>query len=398
LHITDTECLFLVLAVIYLAECACWLPRRAVCFSSLLRRHRPFRSPTFMGNEDRGLIITNPLPVASSFVCECWPVAIAPDGICLPEPRYRSSTGNRVAPSRYIAFSAVRSVEQEDRQVYVNDRWIGKSASAEHARLLAAMIEELAAVPQADRQPAVEERLRRLADVEAASVRVSVLRHMSRSLRTTAAIFFLYCFVYGLLLYYVFPSTSWSVVGVYLLGFAFCWWFTVVDYSALRRWLLQESSGKRWRHMGMLMLSPGSAMRSAESLLRNSLAAYHPLTAAAVLCSVGECTVFGQRVLLELWHPRPADVPAEPAARRVDEWFRTRLAECLEQSLGGIGVDAAALALPPAPLEDARSYCPRCRNQYVMAAGGCPDCGGVPLVPYSDRGDNGSRPVAESLA
>ena len=62
---------------------------------------------------------------------------------------------------------------------------------------------------------------------------------------------------------------------------------TVWDYAVCRKRLLGEKFSARFRHVGMLLLSPASAMRSAEVLLRNGLAAFHPLAAAAALCDEG---------------------------------------------------------------------------------------------------------------
>lgn len=390
MYLTDTEWLLLVLAVIYLVECACWLRREAVCFSSLVRKHAPIRAPDFLGNIEKGLIITNPLPTTSSFVCESWPVAISPDGICLPDlgpyglGLEGGATGRerRVASSRYVAFAAVRTIERYDREVYVNGMLAGISATVEHGRLLAAMLRELKATPDDDRAGATEERLRRFTDIEAAAVRVSVLGHLSRSLRISATILFLHTFAYGPLLYYGLPAQHWSTLWIYLLGFVLCWGCTIADYASLRRELLGEPRRKRLRHLGMLMLSPASAMRSAETLLRNSLAEYHPLAAGAALCSREAYSRFAKHLLLALRHPRPLEVPAEPAARRVYEWFSAKLMACLEQSLAGMCIDVADLTRPPVPLDDARCYCPRCHNQFVLATGFCADCGGMLLVPF----------------
>ena len=47
---------------------------------------------------------------------------------------------------------------------------------------------------------------------------------------------------------------------------------------------------------------------------------------------------------------------------------------------------AALLAAPVRTSTSNRSYCPRCRVQYVIAPGACADCPGVPLVELAEAG------------
>ena len=245
------------------------------------------------------------------------------------------------------------------------------------------MLRELAAVPRQDRERAVDDRMRKFTNLEAASARIAELKSQSLSLRKTATLLFVYTFGFGPLLYYGLPVPAWSTVCFYLLGFLGCWAFTVLDYSSLRRWLYKEPFWKRFRHVAMLLISPASAMRSAEILLRTSLADYHPLAVALVVCPRSRCETIAKRVLLDLRYPMPDQVPGEPSARLVYDWFHARLGECLEEMLRHAGIDPAALLQPPAALADARSYCPRCHNQYVIAEGSCADCGGVSLAPFA---------------
>ena len=58
LHLSDTEWIMIVVAAIYLFECAYWV-RRAMqsCLSSFFGRFRVLTSPAFMGNERKKLVI-----------------------------------------------------------------------------------------------------------------------------------------------------------------------------------------------------------------------------------------------------------------------------------------------------------------------------------------------------
>jgi hypothetical protein len=370
LFLSDVEWLFVILLAIYLAECACWLRRKAVCFSLVARRHYPLRWPPFLGNVDAGLVFTNPLPWATAWVCEPWPLAIGPEGVCLP----------RGPASRFVAFEAVRSARGEDREVRSDGMCLAETASPEHARRLAATLAEIAGAAPGDRPQLVEDKLRASTDLDAVAARVAELRKLGRPLRAASVVFFVYVFGLGPLLYYG-PFSSWRVVWSYLACLPVFWLLTIAEYLACRRALLEEPRGRRWQHAAMLVLSPGAAMRAAESLFRPGLAEFHPLAVAAALSSRRATMAMAKAALLELDNPLPSDLPDDPAARRVDWWFRERLLENFRRALGRIAIDAAALAAPPAPLEDARSFCPRCHNQFVAPAGTCRDCGGMPLKP-----------------
>src|SRR5208283_3885314 len=84
-HITDTEWVILVVAAIYLFECACWVRREATCLGTVLGRFCALPSPSFMGNERQKLVMSNPSPLARCFTCESWPISVSPDGICFPK-------------------------------------------------------------------------------------------------------------------------------------------------------------------------------------------------------------------------------------------------------------------------------------------------------------------------
>jgi hypothetical protein len=388
LCLSDVEWLLVILLAVYLAECTCWLRGKAMCFSLVVRRHAPLRWPPFLGSTEAGLALTNPLPWATSFVCEAWPIALGPEGICLP-PAGPAADGGRDS-QRFVPFEALREVRHEDCRLRLGRRLLASAASAEHAQVLATLLGQLAAASPEDRPRLLQQRLLRATDVAAVAARLAELRRMSRPLRTASSFFFLYAFGFGSFLYYG-PLVSGQMVWLYLATLLACWLWTVFEYAACRKALLGEPRGKRWRHTALLLLSPASAMRSAESLLRPGLVEFHPLAVAAVLSSKRRCAALAKPTLLELRHPLPADMPGDPAAGRVEQWFRTRLVESLERALGRAGIEAAALVEPPTPLGDAAAYCPRCHNQFVSARGTCKDCGELTLQPFGQapRGPSG---------
>src|SRR5205823_12741633 len=86
-------------------------------------------------------------------------------------------------------------------------------------------------------------------------------------------------------------------------------------------------------------------------------------------------------VCLELRCPLPHRCSLDdPEARETVAWFRARLEKGLLGFMKGAGVEPERLVLSPQPEgPECQSYCPRCHDQYVLPAGTCFTCIGVPL-------------------
>ena len=157
------------------------------------------------------------------------------------------------------------------------------------------------------------------------------------------------------------------------------------DAAHAHRRLFPGNDAARRHLCWVAALAPLSAIRAGQAVARDTFACHDPVTVAAEFCGDEAFRRFARDTLCDLRHPRPAAVPEEnPAAARVEAWFRERVTQHTERFLRAAGVDPAALLAPPAPGGPAdRGYCPRCRAVYVRADGDCSDCGGVALVPLA---------------
>jgi hypothetical protein len=64
--------------------------------------------------------------------------------------------------------------------------------------------------------------------------------------------------------------------------------------------------------------------------------------------------------------------------------FRKRLAAEVAEVMQKRGIDVGALTQPPQPADPAhRSYCPRCRLEYLVETGACHDCGELKLERFA---------------
>jgi hypothetical protein len=88
--------------------------------------------------------------------------------------------------------------------------------------------------------------------------------------------------------------------------------------------------------------------------------------------------------LAELRYGIAAPGETEDETRR---WFRERRRRAVQRLAKAQGVDPEALFQPP-PREDdgCRTFCPRCRAQYVHADGACASCQDIRLLPLDAAG------------
>lgn len=130
--------------------------------------------------------------------------------------------------------------------------------------------------------------------------------------------------------------------------------------------LFAKNKYDRFAGTAACLLSPWQSLRALDLLSRHLLADYHP--AAATLCMAGahRAVPILRSRLLELTYPFSGE-----GGERSDE-ARKEFSRWLEAN----GVDVAELLRPPERLDPgARSYCPRCRHEYVLIGGTCAECG-----------------------
>src|SRR5438309_919980 len=80
---TDLDLLFLVLAAVYLWECACWVPRGSIAFLTWTERRWRLAPPSIIaGNQRGGFVFAPPFPpLGSILVANPLPVSLSPGAI-----------------------------------------------------------------------------------------------------------------------------------------------------------------------------------------------------------------------------------------------------------------------------------------------------------------------------
>jgi len=136
--------------------------------------------------------------------------------------------------------------------------------------------------------------------------------------------------------------------------------------------LYPAESSERLESLVKMILCPPVSIRAADILTRNLLAQYSPIVLANVLPGSGE-QQFVRGVILDLKHPLRHEVTDADAEKTIEWTAKEQLNACLRY------LTPEELLAPTQREENSIAYCPRCRCQYVVSDGECPDCPGVEL-------------------
>ena len=377
----DLESLLLVLAAIYLSECAVWVRRGAVALHSYRGRTWHLWHPgTLLGNARGALFLANPLPpLGTVLLAHQFPVSLSPQGMfsftaaCI-NPGWRPSQ-----PANHLRYADARTITVEGRRLLVNGTLFVKAPSPATARSLAGLLLRLSSLPETARVAPIRAALREAFDAEKARTRWEQFQAQAKILRFLTNLLFVFLFVLAPLLLWKFGLRFvGAAVGAMLLGqtFTIGWLF----YRAHRA-LFSDGAEDRLAPFLTMLLAPPAAIRAHDLLARQLLATFHPLAAAQILCPASEFKSIARHALLDLRFPiLPASPTPESEPRQTEEWFRRVVLEEMDRAIERAGLKPAELLQPPTPLEKQnRSYCPRCGAQFVTAQGTCDDCGGRPL-------------------
>jgi hypothetical protein len=142
----------------------------------------------------------------------------------------------------------------------------------------------------------------------------------------------------------------------------------------------RELHGKRDPDHGStiatLLLSPISAIRAQEQLVRYSLTDFHPLAIASVLYSKEAFRDEAARYVREEWFPIPNESDSNAVNdASVEDLYRRQWHQALREFVESNGwMVEQFLEAPERESKASVSYCPRCCNQYTVGHGTCAEC------------------------
>lgn len=378
---TETQALFLTLAGLYLIECIRRGPRGSVAFLRWLTGlARIFDGGRFYGNDRFGFYLASPIPAPGRLiVCQQWPVSFSPIGIYSYVAQAFNPGERHGQPEVFLRYEDVKKVKVSENQVLIDEHVFVRVASVPFARHLAECITRLRDTPLDRREPAIRAMLDAALDVEQAGKRYHAYQEQAGLVAWPCGLLFFLLFVAAPVLTWRYDlERCWLPL---LLGVVILVPIIVGNWIGAHRRLYPQDSETRLTREIMIGLYPLAAIRANDDLSHDLLATYHPLAAARVLCSQEEFERFARATLLDLEHPiLPACPSPEPEHIAVEEYFRKELGAAVRGALSKMGVAPEALTRPPAAEDEfSRSYCPRCRIQYMTDSGECQACGGQAL-------------------
>jgi hypothetical protein len=254
------------------------------------------------------------------------------------------------------------------RNILVGDFLIYRAHSYAFANILAGLLERLRRAPQRELDRILKHEYEKMFDAPRVASRLSEYRVHSAFLRTTTVLLFVFLFgIAPLDIRLLGLGRSWPFLMAYVVGSLGC-----TSWAFLRgqKALYPGQTGGRWQQALTFALSPLSAIRANDVLLRDLFCAFHPLAVARILMTEENFRVQAERELRNsIYFGRTG--PTEGMQRALETFLRR------------IGMSVDELLKPPhRDSANSCTYCPLCLSQFVIGEGECPDCIGVRLEKY----------------
>lgn len=381
---SDLELIFLVLAGFYLWECAYWLRPGAVVFAAPLgrgHRARTVSSGALLFNAGGGLVPGHLLPIGNSLCCEQWPLSLSPDGAFGWVQQGPFADGRPSQTGAYWPWDKIQSIATDARQVMVNGMVFIRVSSKASAQHFAGLLRRLKDTAPDRRAALIDQAMTQCLAAEEIARRFQQTHEASRYLQITCWVLFGYLFLYGPSLLLLEIPVSFMQL---LRGYAGLLAVALAHFAHIHGRLHAADDSEPTRQLAAMLISPADAIHARDSLFHDLLVGFHPVAVALVLCRQADFLAMARRAWLDMAHPLPApQLKDRPAARAAAGWFHERLRKALEDFLRANKIDPDAFLASPLPeTAECRSYCPRCRGQYILEVGTCHGCG-LALVNFS---------------
>lgn len=377
--------LLIALLLLYALECIKAVRPGDVVLAPGIGRGYRLRKPIHYPSERWGWVLLNPLqPGALAFLLPRPAFSFAPGG-AEHTPRGELLVHERCLKPRF----AGKRVE------LAGGTLPGCSTDAE-AWWLASRLETLRQSRIGERSDATQRIERWRFDTAAIRERHRQLLEASTSLGQVAVLQFSICFLlFPALLLLAGPRAAILVSGPLLLALG-----TAAAILYGRAAAAQLPWFSRWQRLGIqvkLILYPVATLRLPQLLCWECLSGFDPVAVLATLAGSWPAAEMAAGELLTLRYQSEAETVDE-AHREERQQYREARRQALERFSGEQSLPLEVILRPPDRSQsDARTYCPLCRSQYLIAGGACTDCPDVVLQPLSAAGPDvrsGERPAA----
>lgn len=378
---TDFGFLLVVVLLLYLLECAVWVPAGSVAFrlpSSSKRKIRMLTRPR--AGAGSGIAFSSPFSVGGGVViCSPLPIALSPQGVA-SDPRLATRLGRH----DFIAFEDMHRIERTQRKLLINGSTFVAAPSEIQARELGEMLERLKRKKLTDRAAQIEKEIARSFDADFLESRLQEYAEKTERLQFGSLALFIVIFLAS-------PITVWRwglaavwpfLLAALLLNMLLIAW----DLRHAERELFPKERETPWQAIATVLLSPPAALHAAQYVARHFVRGFHPLALAAARSSENDFRELAAWVLRDVKFAPEQSGRTNPLAADCEKWFRRRLETAVTSLLRKKGRSPdELLSPPPRESQDVQSYCPRCLCQFVIRQGVCADCGEIYLRAFDTR-------------
>ena len=381
----EIETLFVILSLVYLAECCLPADKNALVFSPA-----PFAQHLRSGvtiTLRSALVLLNPIPLFNTAtVCHPAPVSLSVKGVVLCNSLAHDRARLRPPGENFIAYADIVHLESgKDGRLRLNDHEFS-CGGAEQATQLASDIGRLAALSKtplyfgAALDKAMEDELRglfsRRLDAGAAAARQREVFWRTLPVAALGTLLCVYMFAAAPAVMLLSVSQKiWLLMALGLLGLHL---LVVLFFWLAHRRLYPAAGEERLKKLLAMFCNPFASMSSPALLTRNGLAAFHPMIVGFTLLRGRARREFMHRSWARLVYntfPNYGDTEAHDQLVAHNKLLMSEAA----RHLAALGLAAEELLLRPPPDSSAHSYCPVCLIQYTVDHGECLYCLGVPV-------------------
>ncbi len=369
--------LLVVFLLLYIVECAVWVPVGAIAFRVAFNPKRPITLLTKLAAQPSpGIVFAIPFSLRSDvIVCPLFPLSISPSGIASC-----SRLDDTNATGKFVAFEDIVRLEWEQNALLVNGSAVAKCSEIQAAELVN-VLKRLKKLPIERRVSEIEKILAQRFDPKGVEARVKELTEDASNLN-------LDCLILPIMIFAVSPivvwrwglAASWPFVLAYLIfnALLIAWDFRCADQD-----LFPTKGTTRWSTIATILLSPPTAARAMKYLARDIGSGYHPMAFAASRCSDADFRRLASWMLRRSMFEPKTYRNADGGYEESTQWFRLKIQEHILALVHAHGDNPEEIIAPNQRESDrVESYCPRCLSQYVISEGLCSDCGGVSLLPF----------------
>ena len=358
---TEIEILFLIVFVVYLIQCVCWVSPDSAVFALGFRGRGKRKNRGFVLNAlDIAAFFGNPLPPLSPPLVAHWPAfQLNPDSILFTGSENESIS---IPWEKLVAIPSGSKLLCNGTQVFKGD----DTQVLRYCELL----REIAQAKRSQREQIIQKWLRKSLNAQSVARHLKVFQRRSLWIRITCNLqfFFLFLLLPAAIVTYI-PRMMWLSIFLVLATSI----LLAIDFRTLHRELFVQAKDTRFKSTLTIAFSPLAAIRACDTLCRDLVANFHPVAVAGAICSDREFEEIAGEQLRQGRFTAFAN-----------QAYQKKLETLIEQVIRQRGLEPERLLAPSTRMSGCVVYCPRCLAQYVADRAECADCGYEVLVAFKE--------------